>query len=62
MYSITMMESKQYTNQDEPEIGLLREWLPKIGVENRAFIKGAVKALLYIQETQRKTVRASKGG
>jgi hypothetical protein len=26
------------------------------------FIKGAVKALLYIQENQRKTARASKGG
>ena len=35
---------------EEQEIGLLREWLPKIGGERRAYIKGATKALLYAQE------------
>jgi len=37
---------------EEPEINLLTEWLPKISGENRAYIKGASKALFYIQEIQ----------
>jgi hypothetical protein len=45
------MDNRILENIDEPEIMLLREWLPKLSVEYRAFIKGAEKALLYVQET-----------
>ena len=47
-----MVAFGQKTECEEPEIGLLKEWLPKIGGEKRAFIKGASKALLYVQEIQ----------
>jgi len=50
-----MMDLKQETEQEEPEIGLLKEWLPKISGESRAYIKGASKALLYAQEESQKT-------
>ena len=49
------MDLKQETEQEEPEIGLLKEWLPKISGESRAYIKGASKALLYAQEESQKT-------
>jgi len=45
-----IVNKQQETVQEEKEIGLLREWLPKIRGECRAYIKGAVKALLYAQE------------
>jgi hypothetical protein len=45
-----MLDIKRQTEQEEAEIGLLREWLPKISGEYRAYIKGALKALLYAQE------------
>jgi len=45
-----MMYSKQEAEQEEQDIGLLKAWLPRISGENRAFIKGATKALLYAQE------------
>jgi len=54
---------KQETAQEEQEIGLLREWLPKIGGESRAYIKGEINALLYAQEdTQKMAVSAAKNG
>jgi len=40
----------QETTPEEQEIGLLREFLPKISGECRAYIKGATEALLYAQE------------
>jgi len=43
------------TLQEEQEIGLLKEWLPKISGECRAFLKGASQALLYAQEEPEKT-------
>jgi len=46
------MYLEQKTAQEEQEIGLLREWLPKIGGEYRAYIKGAARALLYAQEPE----------
>jgi hypothetical protein len=45
-----MVETMQQSEQEEPEIGLLREWLPKISGEYRAYLKGASEALLYAQE------------
>jgi hypothetical protein len=45
-----MIEIEQQPEQEEAEIGLLREWLPKISGENRAYLKGASEALLYAQE------------
>jgi hypothetical protein len=45
----TVLE-KQEKTQEEQEIGLLREWLPKISGECRAYIKGEITALLYAQE------------
>jgi len=47
---MTMIYSEQEKNQEEQEIGLLREILPKISGECRAYIKGAACALLYAQE------------
>ena len=46
----TPMVDKKHQEHEEPGISLLREWLPKVNGENRAFIKGAAKALLYVQE------------
>jgi hypothetical protein len=46
-----MLLSDQEINLEDPEIKLLKEWLPKISGEWRAYIKGASKALLYAQET-----------
>jgi len=46
------METEQYIECEEPEISLLREWLPRISSEYRAYIKGASQALLYVQEIQ----------
>jgi len=43
------IEQQEY---EEPEIGLLKEWLPRISGVYRAYIKGVSKALLYTQEMQ----------
>jgi hypothetical protein len=51
-----MLHLKQETIQEEEEIVLLREWLPQIGEEHRAYIKGATEALLYAQEDSEKPV------
>ena len=56
----TVLE-RQETALEEQEIGLLREWLPKIGGERRAYIKGATKALLYAQEEPQKIAVTQKG-
>ena len=45
----TILE-RQEIAQEEQEIRLLKELLPKISVECRAYIKGATRALLYAQE------------
>jgi hypothetical protein len=49
-----MMYSEQEIATEEQEIGLLREWLPKIDKECRTYIKGATQALLYAQEEPEK--------
>jgi hypothetical protein len=46
-----MLEIEQQTDREDPEIMLLKEWLPKISGECRAYIKGASKALLFAQES-----------
>ena len=46
------MDMGQLREYEEAEIKLLKEWLPKISGENRAYIKGVTKALLYAQEIQ----------
>ena len=46
------MEIERQIEPEEPEIALLKEWLSKASRECRAYIKGAVKALLYMQENQ----------
>ena len=51
-YNATMLEIELQPKFKESEISLLKEWLPKISEENRAYIKGAAKALLYAQENQ----------
>jgi hypothetical protein len=45
-----MLLFEQETATEEQEIELLKEWLPRIGGECRAYIKGATQALLYAQE------------
>jgi hypothetical protein len=47
-----MLDIEQQIEQEDAEIGLLREWLPKIGLGSRAYIKGASQALLYVQENE----------
>jgi len=37
-------------DSDAQEIELLEEWLPVLSAKERAYIKGATKALLYAQE------------
>ena len=44
------VQEAQETTPEEHEIWLLRELLPKISGECRAYIKGATEALLYAQE------------
>ena len=44
------MEISQQIEVEEREISLLKELLPKISSECRAYIKGAAEALLYAQE------------
>jgi hypothetical protein len=36
---------------EETEIILFQEWLPRMNRENRAYLKGALQALLYVQES-----------
>ena len=45
-----MVESKSMAEFEDPEIGQLKEWLSKVSGDNRAYLKGASKALLYVQE------------
>ena len=45
-----MISFQQQTDLDEQEISLLNESLPKISEEYRAYIKGAIMALLFAQE------------
>jgi hypothetical protein len=57
------VRKEQETPPEEQEIGLLREWLPKISREFRAYIKGATEALLYAQEdTQKMAASAAQKG
>ena len=35
---------------DDQEIELLEKWLPVISARERAYLKGATEALLYVQE------------
>jgi len=48
-------ELKQETELEEQDIGLLKTWLPRINQKSRAYIKGASKALLFVQEESQKT-------
>jgi len=57
----TIREEQEKT-QEEQEIGLLRELLPRIDGERRAYIKGATTALLYAQEGPQQMVAIQKGG
>ena len=45
-----MVDSEQCTECEEPDISQMKEWLSKIGTEYRAYVKGALKALLFVQE------------
>ena len=49
-----MMNQEHTKENDEPEISQLREWLSKVNGEYLAYLKGATKALLYVQESQGK--------
>ena len=53
-YNSSMMnhEPQQSVCPEEPEISQLKEWLSKVDGEYLAYLKGASKALLYVQETQ----------
>ena len=45
-----MMESKHTIQHEDQDIILLREWLHKIDRNYQAYIKGASRALLYVQD------------
>jgi len=45
-----MMETVVPADHDDQEIELLEEWLPMLGAKERAYLKGAIEALLYTQE------------
>ena len=45
-----MVQGKSESNPEEPKAELLKEWLSRIGSKNRAYIKGASKALIHVQE------------
>jgi len=47
-----MVESEQCTDCEDPDISQLKEWLSNVNGEYRAYIKGALKALLFVQEVQ----------
>jgi hypothetical protein len=55
-----MMSIKQETVLEEPDIKLLKEWLPKVSGERLAYIKGASLALLYAQEGPEKMADEDK--
>jgi hypothetical protein len=44
-----MMDNIVHTDHDAQEIALLEAWLPSLSIRERAYIKGATKALLYAQ-------------
>ena len=44
-----MLENIVLADHDDQEIALLEAWLPSLSVKERAYIKGATKALLYAQ-------------
>ena len=50
-----MMNQEHAKENDEPEISQLRDWLSKVNGEYLAYLKGASKALLYVQESQNQT-------
>jgi len=56
------VRKEQEKTQEEQEIGLLRELLPRIDGKCRAYIKGATTALLYAQEGPQQMAAAQKGG
>ena len=45
-----MVETRQKPEPNEAEISLLEEWLPKVRGEHRAYLKGAARALFFVQE------------
>ena len=50
-YNITMLDWLNQRECEETEIILFQEWLPRMNRENRAYLKGALQALLYVQES-----------
>jgi hypothetical protein len=48
-YYVTMMDNIVQIDHDDQEIALLEAWLPSLSTKERAYIKGATKALLYAQ-------------
>jgi hypothetical protein len=57
-----MSHYKQLPKHDESEIKMLKEWLLKLSGENRAYIKGASRALLYAQKSPIKKITGIKAG
>jgi len=45
-----MLDTKRQIDAEKQEIKLLEKCLLKTGGEFRAYIKGAIQALLYVQE------------
>ena len=44
-----MIDIAVLADHDDQEIALLEVWLPSLSTRERAYIKGATKALLYAQ-------------
>ena len=45
-----MLKEEDKGEEENDDIRLLEEWLPKIQRESRIYIKGAAEALLFAQE------------
>ena len=45
-----MLKEEDKGEEENDDIRLLEEWLPKIQKESRNYIKGAAEALLFAQE------------
>ena len=45
-----MLETVMLVDHDDQEIELLEAWLPMLSAKERAYLKGATEALLYVQE------------
>ena len=52
MYNTSMMDFLEQNNSEDPEIGELKLWLSNASEDYLAYLKRAMKALLFIQKSE----------